>query len=83
MAVPSGGVYTNIEKESVGLRSAQNTQMSEQTGWDSKGLSGDRRSNSIFNNTVFFLGFWRHLLNKGHAFYNQRSSRVVTAEPKS
>lgn len=32
MAVPSGGVYTNIEKESVGLRSAQNTQISEQTG---------------------------------------------------
>lgn len=75
VAVPSVEVYTNIKKESVSLRSAQNTQISEQTRWDSKGLWGDRRSNSIFNDTVFFLGFWRHLSNKGHAFYNQRSSR--------
>lgn len=82
VAVPPVGVYTNIKKESVSLRSAQNTQISEQTGWDSKGLSGDRRSNSIFNNAEFFLGFWRHLLNKGHAFYYQRSSRMVIAEPK-
>lgn len=82
VAVPPVGVFTNIKKESVSLRSAQNSQISEQTGWDSEGLSGDRRSNSIFNNAVFFLGFWRHLLNKGHPFYNQRSSRTVIAEPK-
>lgn len=82
VAVPSVGVYTNIKKESVSLRSAQNTQISEETGWDRKGLWDDKRSNSIFNDTVFFLGFWRHLLNKGHAFYNQRSSRIVIAEAK-
>lgn len=38
MAVPSVGVYTNIKKESVSLRSAQNTQISEETGWDREGL---------------------------------------------
>lgn len=32
MAVPSVGVCTNIKKESVSLRSPQNTQISEQTG---------------------------------------------------
>lgn len=54
MAVPSVGVYTNIKKETVSLRSAQNTQISEQTGWDSERLSSDRRSTVYLITQVFF-----------------------------